>query len=63
MYSYAARVAPEDRWAIAAYIRAIQYSQNVPMDSLSDEDKVELDKALHPPVEAEEHDVADHNAH
>lgn len=27
MYSYAARVAPEDRWAIAAYTRALQYSQ------------------------------------
>lgn len=29
MYNYAARVTPEDRWAIAAYIRALQYSQNV----------------------------------
>ncbi|MDB5034391.1 MAG: hypothetical protein JWQ98_1632 [Chlorobi bacterium] len=28
MYSYAARVAPDDRWAIAAYIRALQMSQN-----------------------------------
>ena len=27
MYSYAARVAPRDRWAIAAYIRALQLSQ------------------------------------
>ena len=27
MYSYAARVEPEDRWAIAAYIRALQLSQ------------------------------------
>jgi mono/diheme cytochrome c family protein len=27
MYSYAARVSPEDRWAIAAYIRALQLSQ------------------------------------
>ena len=29
MYSYAARVAPEDRWAIIAYIRALQHSQDV----------------------------------
>ena len=29
MYSYASRVTPEDRWAIAAYIRALQASQNV----------------------------------
>jgi mono/diheme cytochrome c family protein len=28
MYSFAAGVAPEDRWAIAAYIRALQLSQN-----------------------------------
>ncbi len=27
MYSYAARVASEDRWAIAAYIRALQLSR------------------------------------
>ncbi|MGB0036626.1 MAG: cytochrome c [Candidatus Acidiferrales bacterium] len=28
MYSYAARVEPEDRWRIAAYIRALQLSQH-----------------------------------
>lgn len=28
MYSYAARVSPEDRWAIVAYIRALQLSQH-----------------------------------
>jgi mono/diheme cytochrome c family protein len=28
MFSYASRVAPEDRWAIIAYIRALQLSQN-----------------------------------
>ena len=27
MYSYATRVAPEDRWAIAGYIRALQLSR------------------------------------
>jgi mono/diheme cytochrome c family protein len=27
MYSYADRIAPEDRWAIVAYIRALQLSQ------------------------------------
>jgi mono/diheme cytochrome c family protein len=33
MYSYAARVEPADRWAIAAYIRALQLSQHAnPMD-------------------------------
>jgi len=28
MYSYAARVEPRDRWAIVAYVRALQESQN-----------------------------------
>jgi hypothetical protein len=28
MYSYASRVSVEDRWAITAYIRALQLSQN-----------------------------------
>jgi mono/diheme cytochrome c family protein len=28
MYSYAGRVSPADRWAITAYIRALQLSQN-----------------------------------
>lgn len=34
MYSYAQRVQPQDRWAIAAYIRALQRSQNVPAAQL-----------------------------
>ena len=28
MYSYASRIEPQDRWAVAAYIRALQFSQN-----------------------------------
>lgn len=35
MYSYAGRVSAENRWAIAAYIRALQLSQNVAMDELT----------------------------
>jgi hypothetical protein len=31
MYSYAARVEPRDRWAIIAYIRALQQSQHTDM--------------------------------
>jgi mono/diheme cytochrome c family protein len=38
MYSYATRVEPEDRWAIAAYIRALQLSHNA---GLSDVDPAE----------------------
>ena len=34
MYSFAARVAPPDRWAIVAYIRALQRSQDVAATTL-----------------------------
>ncbi|HEX5325331.1 MAG TPA: cytochrome c [Acetobacteraceae bacterium] len=35
MYSYADRVQPEDRWAIAAYIRALQLSQQATLADLT----------------------------
>lgn len=31
MYSYASRIKPEDRWAISAYVKALQLSQNAPI--------------------------------
>ncbi len=34
MYSYASRIHPEDRWAIVAYVRALQLSQNFSVESL-----------------------------
>ncbi|MEZ0167419.1 cytochrome c [Microvirga sp. TS319] len=34
MYSYAARVPPRDRWAIIAYIRALQLSQRAQLASI-----------------------------
>jgi len=34
MYSYAARVTPEDRWAITAYIRALQLSRHATLDDV-----------------------------
>ena len=42
MYSYASRVEPQDRWAIVAYIRALQLSQNAPLDEAT---KAEIEKA------------------
>ncbi|TPK92643.1 cytochrome c [Mesorhizobium sp. B2-4-17] len=36
MYSYAARVAPADRWAIVAYVRALQYSRDAPVAGLAE---------------------------
>jgi mono/diheme cytochrome c family protein len=34
MPSYAAQVPPEDRWAIAAYVRALQLSQDAPKEAV-----------------------------
>lgn len=44
MPSYALQVAPEDRWAIAAYIKALQLSQHVAAAELSAEDRVKVEK-------------------
>ncbi len=42
MYPLADRIAPGDRWAIIAYIRALQFSQHAPLQSLPAEDKQRL---------------------
>jgi hypothetical protein len=42
MYSYAQRVPPDDRWAIVAYIRALQASQDAAVASLAPEQKKAL---------------------
>jgi mono/diheme cytochrome c family protein len=42
MYSYASRVAPRDRWAIASYIRALQLSRYAEADDLAAEDREKL---------------------
>ena len=42
MYSFAARVQPADRWAIAAYIRALQLSQSVKVADLTPEQRKSL---------------------
>jgi hypothetical protein len=42
MPSYAVRVPTDDRWAIAAYIRALQKSQHAEVDSLPEEDREKL---------------------
>jgi mono/diheme cytochrome c family protein len=43
MYSYASRVPPADRWAIVAYIRALQYSRHAPADALPQDLRAKLD--------------------
>ncbi|KFI22969.1 c-type cytochrome [Nitrosococcus oceani] len=37
MFSYATRVEPQDRWAIVAYIRALQLSQNTTLQDIPEE--------------------------
>lgn len=52
MASYAARIPVKDRWAIIAYIRALQQSQNVKVAELSSEEMSKVNEgpaALVPP--------------
>jgi len=43
MYSYAARVSPRDRWCIAAYIRALQLSQDAPKSDVPPKELTKLE--------------------
>ncbi len=46
MPSYAPQVPPADRWAIAAYIRALQYSQNAHLADLPAERRTVVEQQL-----------------
>jgi mono/diheme cytochrome c family protein len=46
MAAYRTMIPPQDRWAIAAYIRALQLSQHATRDDLSDADLDELDREV-----------------
>jgi mono/diheme cytochrome c family protein len=48
MYSYAARVPPADRWAIVAYVRALQLSRYAPVAELSPELRARLENGAKP---------------
>jgi cytochrome c553 len=43
MYSYATRVDPADRWAIAAYIRALQLSHDAKIADVPEQDRAQLE--------------------
>lgn len=43
MYSYASRIEPEDRWAVVAYIQALQISQNMSYGDLPEAIQAEFD--------------------
>jgi mono/diheme cytochrome c family protein len=55
MSDYAAQVPPQDRWAIAAYIRALQLSQYAPVSDVPAEKRAELEKSVAASAAAGEH--------
>lgn len=42
MPGFKERILPKDRWAIVAYVRALQLSQSAPVDQLEESDRKEL---------------------
>jgi cbb3-type cytochrome c oxidase subunit III len=48
MASYAAELSIEERWAVVAYVRALQLSQSTPLDELSPEERRRLETEAHP---------------
>ena len=58
MQDYAMQVSPADRWAITAYIRALQLSQNAKVSDLNEADKKKLTEKPEP---VEEHQEQGHH--
>ncbi len=50
MYSYAARIRPADRFAIATYIRALQLSQHAVLGRITPEDRHKLEEVTSEPA-------------
>jgi len=48
MLGYSAQIAPRDRWAVVAYLRALQLSRNARMAELPPDVR---EKVLHPPAQ------------
>ena len=48
MYRYASRIRPRDRWAIVAYLRALQLSQHASLATLSADDRAQLTASTKP---------------
>jgi mono/diheme cytochrome c family protein len=45
MASYASRVPMQDRWAIVAYVRVLQFSQNATIDDVPEADRAQIQTA------------------
>jgi len=59
MLGYSAQVAPHDRWAIIAYVRALQLSRNAKISELPQDVR---EKVLHPPAEKKPETVGEGTA-
>ena len=46
MSSYAAQIQPEDRWAVVAYLRTLQWSQKVSLDTLATDVRSRVESEL-----------------
>jgi mono/diheme cytochrome c family protein len=55
MPDYATQISPPDRWAVVAYIRALQLSQWADAAALSEADRAELAKSAEPATPREDH--------
>jgi mono/diheme cytochrome c family protein len=53
MLNYASQVQPRDRWAIVAYIRALQYSENASVNDLSAEARTRVPATSAAPLAAQ----------
>jgi cytochrome c553 len=54
MPDYATQVPPQDRWAIAAYVRTLQYSQYAPAAEVPADKRGELERSVEPAASAGE---------
>jgi mono/diheme cytochrome c family protein len=60
MSDYAAQVSVEDRWAIVAYIRALQLSQHASLADVPESARASLDASLEPATKAAAHPEGAH---
>ncbi|HWL28005.1 MAG TPA: cytochrome c [Burkholderiaceae bacterium] len=63
MTSYADRVPPADRWAIVAYVRALQLSQHARLDRLPHGEAERAQRALAATADREAHDPSTNPTH
>jgi mono/diheme cytochrome c family protein len=60
MPDYAAQIQPKDRWAVAAYLRALQISQHATVEDVPAEERENLDKATKAKPEGQKEGSAAH---